>query len=1073
MNRTSRVSHFVYVFALLLLIPVAAFSQGTTSAIRGNVVDHTGAPVGGAEVVVVDSRTGSRRTVMSNLSGAFLATNLPVGGPYTVAVDGAEPVTVESIALGDIYNLSVRLEAPSTQEEVVVVGQSSQVIETTAGPTATFSNFEMDTSVSISRDIVEVYTIDPRINLDNEDDGYEVNCAGKHPRFNSVTLDGVSQDDRFGLNSNGYSTAVGMPFPYDAIQQVSVELAPFDVTYGGFSACNINAVTKTGTNTWSGGVFYEYTDDDLRGDSIQDEDGNIQDLSTPAFTSDRKGFHIGGPILKDKLFIFAAYEESEQPRFLAIGYAGENNGVERPWLSQADYNRIDSIAKNLYNYDPGGSPRDGSQEAEKYMVRLDWNINDRHSAALIYNYFDGFQLRNSDGDNDEFEFFNHFYTKGAESETITAKLSSQWTDAFSTEVFFSNNEMNDSQVTVGPKDFGDHQISLGRDTVYLGADDSRQANRLSTESDFFKIAGQYLAGNHVITAGFEREDLNIFNMFVQHSNGGEYDYFDDSQGNPAHCDGLSAQGRFEDPDCGMSGIDKFELGRPSRIYYGSAGGTNDPTDAAADFSNTLNSFYIQDEYYMDDKALTLVYGIRYDWFDSSDRPVFNQAFTDANGGLRNDHNIDGLDILMPRFGFTWDARDNLTVRGGLGLYSGGNPNVWISNAWSNDGFSNVQTQFGNFNGARSVFNDLPLSRQGRPGYDVPQELVDQVANTTIDNASTSRLVLIDPDYEQPSEWKFALGATWDTPLYGIVADVDVLFSRSNDAAQYVDLSQSIVGMTSAGMPIYDYTNGRDNFMLTNSPYHADSSTYSIVLRKDWDNGFDMSLGYAYSDAEDIVPMTSAVAGSNWDNVALNDVNDPRPATTNYVVPHRITLRASYGTEFWSDLETRFTLLGYNAQGQPQSYVMGSRDLEGDGFFGRHLLYVPDGSNDPNVVYGPDFDRAAFDRFVVEQGLEPGFQARNGQHAKWTTRFDFRIDQEIPFFGESRGKLFLKVYNLGNMLNDKWGLVNDAQFFSVQVVNSTVNDQGQYVFERFNNRAINRLLENRSLYEIVMGIEFNF
>jgi hypothetical protein len=475
---------------------------------------------------------------------------------------------------------------------------------------------------------------------------------------------------------------------------------------------------------------------------------------------------------------------------------------------------------------------------------------------------------------------------------------------------------------------------------------------------------------------------------------------------------------------------------------------------------------------MDNKNLTLVYGLRYDWFDSSDRPVFNQAFTDANGGLRNDHSIDGVDILMPRFGFTWDASEALTVRGGVGLYSGGNPNVWLSNAWSNDGFSNVQVQFGNFNGARSVFGDLPLSRQGRPGYDVPQALVDQVANTTLANASRNFLVLIDPDYEQPSEWKMALGATWETPLYGIVADMDVLFSRSNDAAQYVDLSQSIVGMTSAGTPIYAYTNGRDNFMLTNSPYHADSHTFSVVLSKFFENGLDLSLGYAYSDAEDIVPMTSAVAGSNWDNLATSDPNNPLPATTNYLVPQRLTLRASYGTEFWSDLETRVTLFGYSAEGQPQSYVMGSDDLEGDGFFGRHLLYVPD-AGDPNVVYGPGFDQNAFSRFVAEEGLEPGFQARNAQHAKWSTRFDLRIDQELPFFGDSKARMFIKVYNLGNMLNDKWGLVNDAQFFSVQVVNSSLNNQGQYVFERFNDRTIEDLLENRSLYEIVLGIDFSF
>ena len=321
MFKTSRVSLSFIALIFFVLAPVAGFSQSTTSSIRGGVVDQTGAAVSGVGITVVDTRNGSRRQFTSNESGTFLATNLAVGGPYTVTVAGAQPITINSLSLGDIYNLEVNLITETSMEEVVVTGQSTDVIETTTGPTATFSTFELDTSVAISRDITEVYAIDPRMNVDNEDDGYEVNCAGKHPRFNSVTLDGVSQNDRFGLNSNGYSTAVGMPFPYSAIQQVSVELAPFDVTYGGFSACNINAVTKTGTNTWRGGVFYEFTSDDYRGDAIIDHDGRTQDLSSPAFDSHTTGFDIGGPIIKDKLFVFAAYEESETPRFLAIGPA--------------------------------------------------------------------------------------------------------------------------------------------------------------------------------------------------------------------------------------------------------------------------------------------------------------------------------------------------------------------------------------------------------------------------------------------------------------------------------------------------------------------------------------------------------------------------------------------------------------------------------------------------------------------------------------------------------------------------------------------------------------------------------
>ncbi len=1043
-------------------------AQDTSSAIRGKLVDASGNPLANATVVVQDSRTGDSRTLQSNSAGTFYATNLAVGGPYVVTVNETKTISIDSIALGDTYNLTIDMDAPTQIEEIVVFGELNNFVDVAAGPAATFGTFELDTSVAYDRDIKDVYIIDPRFNLDGDS---QVNCAGKHPRFNSVSLDGVPQNDRFGLNTNGYATATGMSFPYAAISQVAAELAPFDVTYGGFSACNINAVTKSGSNTWTGNAFYEYTSDSQRGDSL-----NIDGIDTPfdtaSFEEEIYGFSVGGPLIEDRLFIFGAYEESEEPRFLAMGHDGSGNGEERDWLSQSDFNRIDSIARNLYDYDPGSQPGDGAQTSEKYMLRLDYNINEQHRLAAIYNYYDGIQDRASDNDDDEFEFSNHFYQKGAELETFTLMLQSQWTDAFSTEIFINTNEMIDSQVTVGPKEFGDHQISIDRDTVYLGADDSRQANSLDWESTLYKFKGEYLVGDHILTFGFERDELDIFNQFVQHSNGGEYDYFDDSIGNSAACVALTAQGRFDDPSCGLSGIDKFELGRPSRIYYGSGGGTNVAADAAASFGYDINTLYLQDEWYLPNYNLTLVGGLRYEWFTSSDNPVFNQAFTDANGGLRNDANLDGIDILMPRLGFTWEADYNLTVRGGVGLFSGGNPNVWVSNAWSNDGFTNVQLQFRNFDGARSVFDDVPLSGAGRPGFDVPQSLVDTVAATTIDNASDSRLVLIDPSYEQPGEWKYALGATY-TFDSGMQLDADLLYSVGQDPAYYVDLSQGQVGTTRAGQPIYDFVNGEENYMLTNSGENPVAKTASLVLRNSYDWGLDWLVGYAYTDAEDVSPMTSFVASSNFDNYAAFDIQNPRPGTSNYVAPHRFTARVSFGRDFLPGYETRITAMFYRKEGHPQSHVMSSGDLEGDGFFGRHLLYVPTGPNDPNVVFGPDFDVDAFNAFVDSQDYNPGFVGRNRNHAAWSSRLDLRIDQELPLFFGSRARAYLKVYNLLNLIDDDMGLIHDGQFFSQQVVTSSLNAQGQYVYERFSNRDITQLLENRSLYEIRAGIQFEF
>ncbi len=459
--------------------------------------------------------------------------------------------------------------------------------------------------------------------------------------------------------------------------------------------------------------------------------------------------------------------------------------------------------------------------------------------------------------------------------------------------------------------------------------------------------------------------------------------------------------------------------------------------------------------------------------ESDDNPNFNQAFTDANGGLRNDANVDGVDILMPRLGFTWEYSPDLTVRGGMGLYSGGNPNVWISNAWSNDGSTNVQLR--NSYGSDSVLTDIPLSGTGRPGYDVPQDMVDEVLATTSDNASSSRVVLLDPSYDQPSEWKFALGATYDLPWGDIRAEVDFLHTETKDSAIYLDLSQGIVGSTIDGQPIYDYVNGRDNYMLTNSSQDASSDSLSIVLMKSFDWGLDLQVGYAYIDAEDVAPMTSSTAGSNWDATATSNPNDLTTATSNYVAPHRFTARASYATELFADLTTRVTLMAYSTEGQPQSYVMGSGDLEGDGFFGRHLLYVPTGADDPNVVFEDGFDTAGFLSWANSKDLGSGYVQRNETHAPWTTRMDLRIDQELPtFFDGTKGKIYFKMYNLGNFLNDEWGHVNDAQFFSVQMVNSSVNDSGQYVFEEFNDsRSITDLKENASLWTARIGLEFEF
>jgi hypothetical protein len=431
---------------------------------------------------------------------------------------------------------------------------------------------------------------------------------------------------------------------------------------------------------------------------------------------------------------------------------------------------------------------------------------------------------------------------------------------------------------------------------------------------------------------------------------------------------------------------------------------------------------------------------------------------------------------MPRVGFTWGARDNLTLRGGLGLYSGGNPNVWVANAWSRDGLTQVQVREV-YRNAASIFDGSLPTIAGPVGGAIPQVLFDEIAAISGSAGSDEDSVLISPSYKQPREWKYSLGATWDTGFWDISADIDFLYTRLVDSALYTDLSQMQVGTTLAGTPIYGPKPGagENNLMLTNAADTATGSVFSVVLRKDFDWGLDLLLGYAYTDVEDVSPMTSFTAESSYTNNATNDINNPVAGRSQYSVRDRVTLRASYAREFWGDNTTRFTLMGYYGSGQPTTYVMTSEgELTVNEDFQSTPLYVPTGPDDPNVIFADGFDQSGFFSFVQANGLAPGFVSRNSVESKHNSRLDLRIDQEIPlYFDGLKARAFMKIYNFSNMLNDDWGRQHDDPFFSAGVVDIEVDDSGAFVFNTFDPSDTTDLETFASLWEIRMGLEVNF
>lgn len=328
--------------AIAMGLSGAAIAQETSSSIRGVVTTESGQMVSDATIQIRDERTGSVKTLRSNEQGTFSSRGMPVGGPYTIVVEGPEGrnQVVEDVylTLGDSQNVNVRLEREVMETLSVTGTMTSNALYGSNSPAANFNLEDLENAPSANRDLKDVVRIDPRIYI-NETNAGDIQCGGANPRFNSLTVDGVRMNDNFGLNSSGYPTE-RMPFSYDAIEQVAVEFAPFDVQYGGFTACNINAVTKSGDNEMFGGVFYDYTNDSLQGDELEGDKINVGD-----FSEKRYGFNLGGAILEDKLFFFTSYEKLEGSDTFDRGPEGSGAATEVVGVTNADVERIATIAQ--------------------------------------------------------------------------------------------------------------------------------------------------------------------------------------------------------------------------------------------------------------------------------------------------------------------------------------------------------------------------------------------------------------------------------------------------------------------------------------------------------------------------------------------------------------------------------------------------------------------------------------------------------------------------------------------------------------------------------------------------------
>ncbi len=1040
------------------LVAGSAHAQGTTSSMRVEVTDEGGNAIGGVPVTIRHVPTGRVQTTTTNASGVVYARGLAVGGPYEVGLDASanyNAPTIPDVYLGLDETEVVALSAQTAElEEIVVMAQ--QVTQSlTAGVGRDFNRDRIEAVPSVNRDFVSTLATEPKILVDNSvARGPAVSMAGQNFRFNSVTIDGVAQNDNFGLSKNASATQ-RTPISIDAIEAINVNIAPYDVTYGNFIGGNINIVTKSGTNEWEGSVFAFTTDDSLTGD---ESDG--QKLGIGDFSEDTFGFTVGGPIVKDRLFFFANYEKFETTT------PSNSQTIDRiAGVTQADVDRARNILINEYGFDPGPFAASDVDEDEKILLKFDLNINDDHRAVATYQVADGDVLF------DDFPevavLQSNRYNINEKLTAFSAHLHSNWTDTFSTEVKIGFKEVENRQIsvdTVNP-DFAIFTAAGG--TIAAGGDRFRHANELDNESRLIRLKADWQVGDHLLTAGFEQEEYTVRNLFVPFSKG-QYTFFS---------------------------LDDLENHNVGFVLYGNANvnPNNNPINAEANFELAVNSFYIQDEWTPSD-SLTLNFGLRFDEIDNSSPIPENPAFLQRNG-FSNTENLDGKDLVMPRFGFTYDVNDRLTLRGGAGLFGGGTPLIMLGNSYSGNGVTRTFASFlAPFFGP-PVSDSIAAAVAALPDPDAAYRELQQYIGF---NPATA-VDAIHPDFDILSTWKYSIGAEY---VFGDdwLINADIIFSDVKDGYNIYEARRTVVGTAPDGRPVYDFPADGD-YIVTNTSQGKGTVLTASVSKSfdtvDWGT-WDLDVGYTWQDVEELRSYNRFVGFETYAMDPQTDLNNGQVAPSRYEVEHRITGTLRWQKELFGDNLTSVGLVYAGRSGRHYSYVFGSGGAAWGGTFladfgsegdnpGSQLMYVPTSASDPLITGDPGF-LADLDAYISNEGCLAGARGsivgRNACESDWVNIFSIRLHQEIKVqaFGDSAFDLFLDIENVGNLLNDDWGRIATYTAPS-NVAPATVDSitNGQYVLlpnASYDGTAATIVPQQAvaripSVYRIQFGLRFRF
>lgn len=1067
--------------ASMTATPVEA--QQITTGIEGTVVDDSGNPIGGAEVVITDTRTGATRTITTNSDGIFNATGLVTGGPYTVSANAAgfEGQSAENINTTLQGNTSLTFTLASGSGEIVVTGSRVQATQLAVGPGQSFTAEVLAAAPSFNRDVRDVIRIDPRVSLDRDDTGSgqdRISCLGGNDRGNAFTVDGISQGDIYGLNDTGFSSRSSTPLPYDAVRETQVQFAPFDVDYGQFTGCAINVVTKSGTNDYKFGGFYEFSNNDLRANDYFDKVANTSKAAAAIKPDKRWGVYLGGPIIKDKLFIFGAYEnqragQSQDDGPAGAGYANELNGVP-----VAEFNRIREILNRVYKIDTGDLVYNRPFKNDRYFGRLDWQVNDDHRLEATYQRLEESTLRTDDlftGNSPQAIGQNTFYLSGTKSNYYSGRLYSQWSDVFSSEIRYSRSEVQDIQDPFGggeaqsanpiPRIIVGIDNATGNDgAVLAGPGNSRSANDLQTTLQQFRAVGKIDAGAHQIKFGGELNHAKLFNLFVQNATG-----------TLVFRNATDLEAGLLSPGLGNNQTSTT----PANVVPGNTEGafgnfsqTGDVNDAAARFNRSIYSFFVQDDWQVTDQ-LSAVLGVRAEWYDGG-APEHNPNFV-RRYGFSNANGFSKLPpMIMPRAAITYDINDFAVfsrpqLRAGVGVFSGGDPLVWFGNAFQNDGsaFALASTQAagcpagqidvvtgGTFTGIPTCFRQAAIDTAAR-GLGFTQSIDKDIKMPSVLRANfgfSSELNFAESGFF--SGWNLTLDyiySKYKNP-FTVVDLSQVPEFRAGRASQtvdgrpiYVTIDPSNTGCTAQFVsanptPVFNNVNAacfttarEDEIMLTNGGSFR-SHNASFLLSKNFDGGIFteggstfVSFGYAFSDSQDRRNMYNSTATSNYDNTAAFDRQNPAASRGFYNSRHNISFNTSFKEKFFGDYATRFGFTFVARSGRPYSLTFTGGSVFSDNASGTDnaLIYLPTGISDPNVSPSSTITATQMQTlvdFATGLGCAKKYIGqtvpRNSCSNNWYYDLDLSLSQELP----GPGRLFgredkMKIFaSFDNFLN---------------------------------------------------------